>query len=227
MKLSVVLAVLLGTLVVACSSATPTPNIDATIEARVGQILTKIPTETPIPTLTPVPPATAPASTSEEGLAPNFSFNLYQGEDILGSETKQLSQLRGTPVVLNFWARLCPPCWTEMPELQEFSEEFQGQIILLGIDIGQFTGLGPPRDASKLLDSMGITYPAGFTDDGDVVEQYKVLAVPTTVFIDGQGRIFQKWTGALDRGTVTLGGAGGTVRAIISKRADIATWARA
>ena len=203
MKLTVVLAVLLGTLVVACYSATPTPNIDATIEARVGQILTKIPTETPIPTLTPVPPATAPASTSEEGLAPNFSFNLYQGEDILGSETKQLSQLRGTPVVLNFWARLCPPCWTEMPELQEFSEEFQDQIILLGIDIGQFTGLGSPRDASKLLDSMGITYPAGFTDDGDVVEKYKVLAMPTTVFIDRQGRIFQKRTGALDRGTIT------------------------
>ena len=200
-KLTVVLAVLLGTLVVACSSTTPTPNIDATIEARVGQILTKTPAETPISTLTPIP--TALPSTSEEGLAPNFSFNLYQGEDILGSETKQLSQLRGTPVVLNFWARLCPPCWTEMPELQEFSEEFQDQIILLGIDIGQFTGLGPPRDASKLLDSMGITYPAGFTDDGDVVEKYKVLAMPTTVFIDGQGRIFQKWTGALDRGTVT------------------------
>jgi len=201
MKLPVVLAVLLGTLVVACSSATHTPNIDATIEARVGQILTKIPTETPIPTFTPVP--TAPPSTSEEGLAPNFSFNLYQGEDILGPETKQLSQLRGTPVVLNFWARLCPPCWTEMPELQEFSKEFQDQIILLGIDIGQFTGLGSPLNASKLLDSMGITYPAGFTDDGDVVEKYKVLAMPTTVFIDGQGRIFQKWTGALDRGTVT------------------------
>ena len=201
MKLSVILAVLLGTLVVACSSATATPKIDATIETRVGQILTKIPTETPIPTLTPVP--TAPSSTSEEGLAPNFSFSLYQGEDILGFETKQLSQLRGMPVVLNFWARLCPPCWTEMPELQEFSEEFQDQIILLGIDIGQFTGLGSPRDASKLLDSMGITYPAGFTDDGDVVERYKVLAMPTTVFIDGQGRIFQKWTGGLDRETVT------------------------
>ena len=200
-KPTVVLAVLLGTLVVACSSTTPTLNIDATIEARVGQILTKTPVETPISTFTPIP--TAPPSTSEEGLAPNFSFNLYQGEDILGSETKQLSQLRGTPVVLNFWARLCPPCWTEMPELQEFSKEFQDQIVLLGIDIGQFTGFGPPRDASKLLDSMGITYPVGFTDDGDVVEKYKVLAMPTTVFIDGQGRIFQKWTGALDRGTVT------------------------
>ena len=201
MKLPVVLEVLLGPLVVACSSATFTPNIDATIEARIGKILTKIPTETMIPTLTPIP--TAPPSTSEGRFAPNFSFDLYQGEDILGSETKQLLQLRGTPVVLNFWARLCPPCWTEMPELQEFSEEFQDQIILLGIDIGQFTGLGHPRDASKLLDSMGITYPAGFTDDGDVVEKYKVLAMPTTVFIDRQGRIFQKWTGALDRGTVT------------------------
>ena len=200
-KLTVVLAVLLGTLVVACSSTTPTLNIDATVEARVGQILTKTPAGTPILTLTPIP--TAHPSTSGEGLAPNFSFNLYQGEDIVGSETNQLLQLRGTPVVLNFWARLCPPCWTEMPELQEFSEEFQDQIILLGIDIGQFTGLGPPRDASKLLDSMGLTYPAGFTDDGDVVEKYKVLAMPTTVFIDGQGRIFQKWTGALDRGTVT------------------------
>ena len=107
------------------------------------------------------------------------------------------------PVVLNFWARLCPPCWTEMPELQEFHEESQEQIILLGIDIGQFTGLGSPRDASKLLDSMGITYPTGFTDDGGVVEKFKVSAMPTTVFIDKQGRIFQKWAGALDRATVT------------------------
>jgi len=58
MKLTVVLAVLVGTLVVACSTVTPTPNIDATIEARVGQMLTKIPTETPIPTPTLVPTAT-------------------------------------------------------------------------------------------------------------------------------------------------------------------------
>ena len=148
-------------------------------------------------------PTTTPVVISEQGFAPNFSFNLYQGEDILGSETKQLTQLRGMPVVLNFWARLCPPCWTEMPELQEFHEEFEETVLILGIDIGQFTGLGTPRDASKLLDAMGITYPAGFTDDGLVVEQYGVLAMPTTVFIDRHGKIFHKWTGALDRDTVT------------------------
>ena len=148
-------------------------------------------------------PTTLSTRPSEQGLAPNFRFSLYQGEDILGSETKELAELRGMPVVLNFWARLCPPCWIEMPELQKFHEEFEERVLLLGIDIGQFTGLGTPRDASKLLDAMGITYPAGFTDDGLVVEQYEVLAMPTTVFIDRHGEIVHKWTGALDRGTVT------------------------
>ena len=105
--------------------------------------------------------------------------------------------------MLNFWARLCAPCWDEMPELQGFSEEFEEEILVLGIDIGQFTGLGSPRDSSMLLDAMGITYPVGFTDDGAVVEQYQVQAMPTTVFIDQQGKIFQKWTGALDQRTVT------------------------
>ena len=90
-----------------------------------------------------------------------------------------------------------------MPALQEFYEEFQGQVGLLGIDIGQFTGLGSPKDASKLLDTLGITYPAGFTDHGAVVQEYRVVAMPTTVFITGKGEIFRKWTGALDLDTVT------------------------
>ena len=148
-------------------------------------------------------PVAGVPSVPERGLAPNFRFSLYQGEDILGSEIKELVELRGIPVVLNFWARLCPPCWSEMPELQEFHEEFEETVLLLGIDIGQFTGLGTPRDASKLLDAMGITYPAGFTNDGLVVEQYEVMAMPTTIFIDRHGKIFRKWTGALDRATAT------------------------
>ena len=154
-------------------------------------------------TLSSTPAAPTLPSTSEEGLAPNFRFSLYQGGDIIGPETKQLSELMGTPVVLNFWARLCPPCWTEMPELQEFSEEFQDEVNVLAIDIGQFTGFGPTRDPSGLLDSLGITYPTGFTNDGVVVKQYEILAMPTTVFIDGRGGVFHKWTGALDRDIVT------------------------
>ena len=106
-------------------------------------------------------------------------------------------------MVLNFWARLCPPCWSEMPELQRFHEEFQGQVVLLGIDIGQFTGLGSYRDARKLLEATGVSYPAGFTDDAEIVRKYRVVAMPTTVFIGSDGRIFRRWTGALDQAAVT------------------------
>ena len=55
---------------------------------------------------------------------PDFSFTLYRGESKLGAETLRLSELRGRPVVLNFWAGLCPPCRAEMPDFQRFYEEF-------------------------------------------------------------------------------------------------------
>ena len=106
-------------------------------------------------------------------------------------------------MVLNFWARLCGPCWKEMPELQGFYEEYQGRIELLGIDTGEFTGYGSYRDSTKLLQSLGVTYPVGFTGDGKIVHKYKVVAMPTTVFISAEGEITKKWTGALDRDTVT------------------------
>ena len=168
------------------------------------------PSPTPLPTPTEAipeattPPATLPAPPVASGEpAPDFSFTLFQGEDILGSPTLRLSQLRGTPVVLNFWARYCTPCWTEMPDLQEFYEDFGARVHLVGVDVGQFTGLGSPKDAAGLLESLGITYPVGFTDDATVVEDYGIWAMPTTVFIDGSGRVFRIWTGALDLSRVT------------------------
>ncbi len=86
-----------------------------------------------------------------------------------------------------------------MPELQEFYEDYSDRLLLLGIDLGQFTGLGSPKDAGKLLDSLGVTYPAGFTDDAHVVRSYQVAAMPTTVFIDAEGVVVRTWTGAINR----------------------------
>lgn len=154
--------------------------------------------------LPPSPTSTVSVSPPKAGrLAPDFAFTLSQGEDNLGAQDMKLSQLRGKPLVLNFWTRLCGPCWSEMPELQDFYEAYQGQVGLLGIDIGQFTGYGSYRDASSLLQSIGVTYPTGFTNDSNVVRDYQVVAMPTTVFISGDGEIFKTWTGALDQDTVT------------------------
>ena len=163
-------------------------------------------TATPLPIEPTTPPRAAtevPAPRREFALtgqqAPDFLLALYQGQSTLGAESLMLSDLRGKPVVLNFWARLCQPCWSEMPELQEFYEESRQQVEVVGVDIGKFTGLGSGRDAGKLLQSLGITYPAGTTDDGTVVPRYGVRAMPTTVFITAEGKVFRKWSGAIER----------------------------
>ena len=139
-------------------------------------------------------------SSSSGDLAPDFSITMYQGQDVVGGQEVNFSGLVGQkPIVLNFWAGLCPPCRAEMPDLQEFNEKFQDRALLLGIDIGQFTGLGSQEDAQDLLQELGVTYPTGFTTEGGIIRDYEVLGMPTTIFIDAQGQIFKKWTGALNR----------------------------
>ena len=129
----------------------------------------------------------------------DFPVALYQGQDLLGSSEIILSSLLGDkPIVLNFWAGLCPPCRAEMPDLQAFNDKFEDRALLLGIDLGQFTGLGNTDEAKELLAELEITYPAGFTEDASVVRDYQVLGMPTTIFIDANGEIFNKWTGALN-----------------------------
>ena len=140
------------------------------------------------------------SSTGSGDLAPDLTVSMFQGQDVVGGEKVTLSGLiGGRPIVLNFWAGLCPPCRAEMPDLQEFNEDFQDRALLLGVDLGQFTGLGNTDDAKKLLSDLAITYPAGFTSDSDVIRNYQVLGMPTTIFIDREGRIFNRWTGALNK----------------------------
>ena len=172
------------------------------------------PDTAPAPTVAPVSnAATAPADAAAppraeerpdtERWAADFRFVLFQGGDVLGATEMTLSELEGRPVVLNFWARLCTPCWSEMPELQDFYEEYADRVRLLGIDVGQFTGLGSHKDAGKLLDSLGITYPAGYTGDAQVVRDYRIQAMPTTAFITAEGEVFRLWTGSITRDEVT------------------------
>ena len=140
------------------------------------------------------------SSTGSGDLAPDLTVSMFQGQDVVGGEKVTLSGLiGGRPIVLNFWAGLCPPCRAEMPDLQEFNEDFQDRALLLGVDLGQVTGLGNTDDAQKLLSDLAITYPAGFTSDSDVIRNYQVLGMPTTIFIDREGRIFNRWTGALNK----------------------------
>lgn len=140
------------------------------------------------------------SSTGSGDLAPDFAVTMFQGHDVVGGEIVTLNGLiRERPIVLNFWAGLCPPCRAEMPDLQEFNEDFRDRVLLLGVDLGQFTGLGNASDAKELLADLAVTYPAGFTSDSGVIINYQILGMPTTIFIDREGKIFSKWTGALNK----------------------------
>jgi thiol-disulfide isomerase/thioredoxin len=148
------------------------------------------------------PTSAAPSSASESAmseLVADFEIIVYQGEDVLGGEAVNLSDVlaQGKPVVLNFWAGLCPLCRAEMPELQKAHDTYGDQVLVLGVDIGPFVGLGSQDDALDLLEELNITYPAGAVLDPTVMREYEVLGTPANYFLTRNGEINERWNGLL------------------------------
>jgi thiol-disulfide isomerase/thioredoxin len=149
-------------------------------------------------------PALWPAVPSTDGLpaAPDVEIVMYQGEAAVGDRTIRLSRLwaKRKPVVLNYFAGLCPPCRRELPDFQRlYTGSAKDKFTLIGIDIGSFVGLGSPDDARALLRELKITFPAGTLASADGFLRYGILGMPTTVFITGSGKILKTYTGILSR----------------------------
>lgn len=145
-------------------------------------------------------PSPAPATPGRNLVAaPDFPLVLYQGADQFGGREPRVNALLtdGRPLVLNFWGGLCPPCRSELPEFQKVYEQYGDRVAFFGLDMGQYTGLGSPDDARKLLRELNITYPAGTTDIKEVLDAYQVRGLPTTFFINAEGKIVGRWSGQL------------------------------
>jgi len=138
-------------------------------------------------------------------LPADFPIVIYQGAGYQDGDEVMFSELlaQGQPVVLNFWAGLCPPCRLEMPDLQAVSDAYQGRALLFGLDVGPFIGLGSNEDGRALLQELAITYPAGATSNPNVVREYEILGMPTTFFIMPDGNVYQTWTGLLTEAKLT------------------------
>lgn len=166
--------------------------------------------ETAVSESTPAP--TTAASTDVSGFpagetrsAPDFTFETYQGADLVGGETVQFSQIlaAGKPVVLNFWAAQCPPCRVEMPEFDHAWQAARDRVLLLGLDVGPLINLGTRAEGQALAEELGVTYPVGTTPDATVMQRYQVLGMPSTLFITTQSQIHRQWTGILDQAATT------------------------
>ena len=139
------------------------------------------------------------ANAVEEDLLPDLAISVSQGDRTVREGDLLLAEIvgGGKPVVVNFWAALCAPCRLEMPEFQRIYERRADEVSIVGVDIGPQWLLGTREQGEELLAELGITYPAGTTFDPEVNTKFNILGMPTTVFIDGEGRLLRTWTGLL------------------------------
>jgi cytochrome c biogenesis protein CcmG, thiol:disulfide interchange protein DsbE len=103
-----------------------------------------------------------------------------------------LAQLRGKPVVLNFWATWCGPCWEEHPVLVANARMLQPQVQFLGV-VFQDTD----EKILSFLRQRGSSYPTVVDDKGKTAIAYGVGGIPETYFIDTAGVIRAKYNGPM------------------------------
>lgn len=116
--------------------------------------------------------------------APDFIRESLDGREL------SLSELRGKPVVMNFWASWCVPCRLEMPILDEAAKRHRGEVHFLGVN-----ALDQPQQAKAFVRDLRLTFPSVVDEDGEVLARYRVVGLPTTVFITRSGRILEVHAG--------------------------------
>ncbi|MFP5266291.1 MAG: TlpA family protein disulfide reductase [Acidobacteriota bacterium] len=123
--------------------------------------------------------------------APGFTLVDLHGNKV------SLSDYKGHPVVLNFWATYCPPCKLEMPWFQELENQYKSQgLVVLGVD--QDDGMAV-KDVAAAAQKIGVTYPI-LMPNGDVSKSYQLGDyIPETFYIDKSGKIVDQTVGAHSR----------------------------
>ncbi|MCS7010346.1 MAG: TlpA family protein disulfide reductase [Anaerolineales bacterium] len=127
-----------------------------------------------------LPPSAKPEAPQKGFPAPDFTLESREGQLI------QLSDLRGRPVLLNFWASWCPPCRAEMPAMQSIYEKYGDYFVLLAINV---TNQDTPSNVEAFIREYNLTFPILFDWDGAVARRYGLISLPTTYVIDAEGTI--------------------------------------
>ena len=128
--------------------------------------------------------SSSPATTSSPqrgGLAPDFHLQSLDGETI------SLADLRGRPVILNFWASWCGPCRAEMPLIQEIfeSKEWSDKgLVILAVNMGESA-----TTAEEFMVNNGLYFPVLLDTSQDVALEYNIRNIPTAFFIGRDGII--------------------------------------
>jgi thiol-disulfide isomerase/thioredoxin len=142
-----------------------------------------------------------PFGVAEGMTAPDFTMLDLDGEPVT------LSELRGTPVLLNFWASWCPPCVAELPLLDRAARELDGTAHIVLLNVGE------PHDVvGPFLDDLGVgaatvlrdareaerPVPDGVVPSRAVAQVYQTFGLPTSLLLDRRGVIVARVSGPVD-----------------------------
>ena len=104
----------------------------------------------------------------------------------LDGHSHTLSQFRGQPVIINFWATWCAPCRIEMPELQAAYERYQDNgLVILAVDNDE----SPDAVRAFFHDEMDLTFTPLLDDGAEISDLYSVFNFPSTYFVNAEGEI--------------------------------------
>jgi cytochrome c biogenesis protein CcmG, thiol:disulfide interchange protein DsbE len=114
-----------------------------------------------------------------QGNAPAFELTSFEGQVLKSSE------LRGKPIVLNFWASWCVQCRDEAAELQAAWAKYRDQgLMVIGVDY-----VDTESEAKKYMGEFKITYPNGMDVGTKISSTYRITGVPETYFITRDGKL--------------------------------------
>ncbi len=131
-------------------------------------------------------PAGLPAAPRTGFAAPDFTAQALDGSRV------RLADLRGRPVVINFWATWCPPCKEELPHLQSAAAAYGPQVVFLGVDNAE-----PADTVGAFVRANGVSYTILTDPSAAIARLYQVNGLPTTFFVDRDGVIRDMMMGPL------------------------------
>jgi cytochrome c biogenesis protein CcmG, thiol:disulfide interchange protein DsbE len=138
-------------------------------------------------------PGSAPRS---DPVAPGFTLTALSDP----SQHITLSQYKGKPLIVNFWASWCEPCQRETPLLASWYKQQHGHALIVGLDENDNTA-----SALKFARAKGVSYPIGVDPVLTAAGAYGVTGLPQTFFLNAQHRIVDRVFGAVTQADLTKG----------------------